>query len=309
MRRLRSADSVQTAAPASTGTTQSAPSTLPRWAAAVISAVALVWAYWPTIINLQKEWSGNPNYSVCQLVPFAALYLLWEHRRALKTCKITPSWWGLVLVLLAQVGWFFGLLFVYESAERYALVLTIVGLTLLITGRQVCRRIRWILLFLFLMVPLPGRIHNMVSGPLQEYATISTVFVLETFGADISRNGNTLSLGGAASVGIAEACSGLRMLTAFVVVAAVFALLVNRPRWQKITLLISSVPVAIICNVVRLVATVVLYAIVDSSMSETFFHDFAGVTMMPVAIAILVGELWLMNRLIIPEGRASASAK
>ena len=77
-------------------------------------------------------------------------------------------------------------------------------------------------------------------------------------------------------VAVAEACSGLRMLTAFVVVAAALAYVVNRPRWQKAALVVSSVPVAILCNLARLVATAILFMLVSSEFGERFFHDFAG---------------------------------
>ena len=271
--------------------------------------LALIATHWSTVTELWSDWSRDPNYSVGQLVPLAALYLVWDNRRALRACRVAPCWgWGLLLMTLGQVARFAGLVFIYQSVERYALVLTVAGLVLLVAGRELFWRLRWILLFLLLMVPLPGRVHNAISGPLQQWATTSTVFVLEVFGADVSRQGNVLSLSGQTRVGIAEACSGLRMLTAFVVVAAVFAFLVNRPRWQRALLLASSLPIAIVCNVVRLVATVVLYAAVSSAIAERFFHDFAGVTMMPVAVALLVAELWVLSKLVVPETRMATGA-
>ena len=260
--------------------------------------LSLVWAFWPTVVGLWDDWRSDPNYSAGQLVPLAALYLLWGDRHKLRACRVAACWWGLGLLLLGQLAWFYGLVFLYGSAERYALVVTIAGLVLLVAGRQVFWRARWVLVFLLLMVPLPGRVHNLISGPLQQCATSATVFVLEVFGADPARQGNTLALGARTRVGIAEACSGLRMLTAFVVVAAVLAFLATRPRWQRIALIVSSVPIAVVCNVIRLVATITLYAAVSSSVAERFFHDFAGITMMPLAIAILLGELWLMKTLV-----------
>lgn len=53
--------------------------------------------------------------------------------------------------------------------------------------------------------------------------------------------------------------------------------------------------VAILTNTVRLVVTVVLYDLVSSSIADKFFHDFAGLTMMPLAVVMLAGELWLMR--------------
>ena len=273
----------------------------------VLAATATIWAYWPTIVRLFKDWQADDNYSVCQLVPLVAVFLVWRKRKALGQCRIAPCWWGIGLILLAQAGRAYGLLFLYESAERYALVLTVVGLVLLIAGRQVFRRLAWMLLFLFLMVPLPGRIHNLISGPMQAAATAGAVFLLEAIGIAVSREGNVIVLNGSVPLAVAEACSGLRMLTAFVVVTAAMAFMVDRPRWQKAVLVISSVPIAIACNLLRLCVTAVLFLVASSEIAEKFFHDFAGLTMMPLAVFILLGELWLLARLVVPDAPAETA--
>ena len=228
----------------------------------------LLWSYWPEIRGLWKEWQSDPNYSVGQLVPLVVLYLLWDDRNRLRRIKVAPCWWGLLIILAAQAIRLAGYLLLYESAQRYALVFTVAGIVLLVTGWRIWWHLRWVFVFLLLMVPLPGRVHNALAGPLQQCATSGTVFVLEVFGVDAAREGNVLTLGDNTTVGIAEACSGLRMLTAFVVVAATFAFLIERPRWQRCVLLVSSVPVAIACNVIRLVATVMLYAHTSDAVAE-----------------------------------------
>ncbi len=261
----------------------------------------LSWSYWPTIYPLFKEWQENDNYSIGQLVPLAALWMVWHDRKELSRCRLVPCWWGIGLVLAAQALRAYGLLFLYESAERYSLVLTVAGLVLLCLGTQAFRQLRWILLFLFLMIPLPGRIHNIISDPLQTQATNGAVFCLELMGVEVTQYGNVLTLAGGKELAVAEACSGLRMLTAFVVVAAVLAYIVRRPGWQKITLVLSSIPIAILCNIIRLVCTAELYRVTNSDIAGRFFHDFAGLVMMPLAIFFLVGELFLIKKLFIPE--------
>lgn len=263
--------------------------------------IALLWSYWPTIERLVQQWRTDDNYSVGALVPLAALYLLWQRRASLAKCPVSSSWWGVGVILLAQAARAFGLLFDFKSAERYSMVLTAVGVVLLVGGRRLCHETRWILLFLFLMVPLPGRMHDLISVPLQDLATASAVFTLELFGVTVVREGNVMVLNHQVSVAVAEACSGLRMLTAFIVVAATLAGAADRPRWQKLVLVLSSIPVAILCNLARLVVTAVLYMIASGETAERFFHDFAGLTMMPLAVLILLGEMWLMSRLVIQE--------
>ena len=273
----------------------------------VILSVALlliavtIWSYWPTITPLMSDWKGDDDYSAGQLVPLVAIVFLWVERKRLRECELKPFWLGgIALLVLAQAGRAFGLLFIYESAERYSLVLTVAGLVLMVAGWRVFRCVSWILLFLLLMVPFPGRVHNMISAPLRTMASSGSVFVLEAF-MKVSRQGNVLTLNGDTAVGVAEACSGLRMLTAFIIVAAFIAYMVKRSRLQKAILLVSSIPVAIICNIIRIIATAVLMMLVNAEVAERFFHDFAGVVMMPAAVLLMFGELWLMNKLVEPE--------
>ncbi|NLX04026.1 MAG: exosortase/archaeosortase family protein [Phycisphaerae bacterium] len=276
-------------------------------AVGAVLLIALMWSYWPALRPLIREWQVDQNYSVGLLVPFAALWLLWHDRRKFQAVTIRPAWvGGIALILVAQLARAYGLLFLFESAERYSLVLSLAGLVLLVAGRQAFWRARWILLFLFLMVPLPGKIHNLISGPLQSYATAGAVFLLELFGMSVARDGNIITLNGSTELAVAEACSGLRMLTAFVVVAAVLAYFVNRPPWQKAVLVVSSVPIAIACNIIRLVITAELYLLTSSEVAEKFFHDFAGLTMMPMAVLMLVGLLILLDRLVIEDQRAAS---
>ena len=277
----------------------------------LLALAALAWAYWPVLVSLFKDWQASDEYSVGQLVPLVALYLLWHDRARLKACRVAPCWWGIGLILLGQAARGYGLLMMMESVERYSLVLTIAGLVLLIAGWQVFRKAVWIQLILLLMVPLPNRIHNLMSGPLQTQAASGAYFLLELFGVSVAREGNVLVLNRSVHIAVAEACSGLRMLTAFVLVAATLAYVVRRPRWQKVTLLLSSIPVGIVCNLLRLLVTALLYMAVSSEMAEKFFHDFAGLIMMPLAVLLLVGELVLMKKLVVPDaaGQPPAATK
>lgn len=274
-------------------------------ASAAVLMIALVWSYWSTIGGLVRDWQTDDNYSVGQLVPFAAVYLAWHQRRSLLRLMPATCWWGAGLILLAQAARAYGLFFVYESAERYSLVLTVAGVVLLVAGWSVFRQVSAILLFLFLMVPLPGRIHNAISGPLQSQASSGAVFFLELIGVSVSREGNVLLLNDEIPIAVAEACSGLRMLTAFVVVGSVLAFVIERPRWQRLILVASTIPVAIGCNLVRLVVTAELLLVASNEIAERFFHDFAGWTMMPLAFGCLIAELWVMSRLVISEPRAT----
>ncbi|MCP4256034.1 MAG: exosortase/archaeosortase family protein [Planctomycetes bacterium] len=268
----------------------------------LVLLVTTSWAYWRTIKGLFYSWQSSNDYSAGQLVPLLTIFLIWRKRKKLSQFQLKPSWWGgIAILILGEVTLIYGWLFLTPSVRRYALVITMSGLVLMIAGRQVYRHVSWILLLLIFMVPLPRFIHNMISGPLQMMATTGAVFLVQVFGTRISQEGNIVTLNENTSLGIVEACSGLRMLMAFIIVTAFIACMVKRSRLKKAILILSSIPIAVICNIFRIFITAMLILYVSEELGEKFFHDFAGLVMMPIAVSLIFSELWLMDRLVVLE--------
>ncbi len=269
---------------------------------AAFLASLLAWSYWPTFKALSILWHDNDDNSVGLLVPIAALFLLWRERKLLKDYQLIPCWWaGIAVLLVAQFIRIFGLLTFRFSPQCYSMVLMIAGVVLMTAGKQVFKKVFWILLFLFLMVPLPGRVQTLASVPLQNLATKGTVFVLEAFSVEVVREGNIITLNGTIPMGVAEACNGLRMLTSFIIVTAFITYLAKCSRSRKAVLMLSSIPIALICNIIRLFLTAAAMMIISVEAGQKFFHDFAGLLMMPIAVLLLFAELWIMDKINEPQ--------
>jgi exosortase len=118
-------------------------------------------------------------------------------------------------------------------------------------------------------------------------------------GYEAIQEGNIIHVG-SSTVAVAEACNGLRMITAFFVISGLVVLLVKRSWWEKLTILASSLPIALLCNTVRLTLTAIAFTILSGEQWEKIFHDFGGYAMMPLALAIVVAELWLLAKLFTP---------
>lgn len=260
---------------------------------------AFIWSYLPTITDLWEIWQRSDEYSCGLLVPFIAVYILWSRRDTIAKSHIQPSMWGLVAFAGAQAFRLFGLFFMYSSAERLSLIFSIISLVLLIFGWQVLRRTASVLLFLFLMLPLPARVHASIMLPLQKLATTSAVFCLELIGYAVIREGNIIHLNGT-TVAVAEACNGLRMVTAFIVIISLVVLIVHQPFWKKFIVMASSLPIALLCNVIRLTITAIAFTMLTGEKWEVIFHDWGGYAMMPVALLIVVAEFWLLTKLTSP---------
>lgn len=268
---------------------------------ALIAAVfgSLIFTYWdPTLKDLWGIWMRSDEYSCGLLVPFMAGYVIWLRKDAFLQCRIHHSLWGLGILIAIQLFRYWGFYYMFDSGERLAFVLSIGSLVLFIFGSSVFWNFLPVFLFLFLMLPLPNRIEALVTTPLQGWATMSSVFCLEAAGCNVVREGNVININGTL-VAIAEACNGLRMLTAFIVVSSVTALISNRKTWEKAVVIASSIPVALFCNTIRLTATSFAFTKLDAQAWEKVFHDYGGWAMMPLALAILFFELWLLSNVLI----------
>ncbi len=261
---------------------------------------AMLWSYWPTFVDLYGIWRRNDEYSAGLLVPLLAAYIIWSWRRDLERVPIRPAVVaGIAVFVMAQLIRGLGLFLMFRSAERLSIILSVVAITLLLLGWAYLRKLAPAWLFLCLMLPWPNRVQAALALPLQRWATTSAVFCLELVGYEVVRDGNIITIGDT-TVAVAEACNGLRMITAFIVISALVVLLVRRPWWEKLLVLLSSLPIALLCNTLRLTVTAVAFMYFKGEHVEQAFHDFGGYAMMPLALAMVVGELWFLRRLTTP---------
>lgn len=255
---------------------------------------ALVAAFWHTFRALWSVWQTNEDYSAGQLVPLAVGYMLWTRRDIFYSRSPGVHSLGIPIVLAGTALNLLGLYYLFGSMASLGVILCINGLALTILGWRGYRQVWFPFAFLILMAPLPNRLHDKIMLPLQAMGAKVSVVVLEVTGVPTERFGHVLEVAGY-RVAVAEACSGLRMAVAFLIVAGVMAYLVNRPSWQKAIIIASSVPIALICNVFRIVFTACLYNAGYVALAQGLFHDAAGLLMMPIAVALILGELWFMK--------------
>ncbi|MBA7637149.1 UTP--glucose-1-phosphate uridylyltransferase [subsurface metagenome] len=133
------------------------------WLAGSLVLIAFLWSYWPGFADLWNFWQRSDEYSSGLLVPFLAVYILWSRRKTITQCRIGPSIWGLFAFVAAQGIRLFGLFFMYNSAERLSMVLSVAALVLLLFGWQLFRGVSTVLLFLCLMLPWPNRVQSAVT--------------------------------------------------------------------------------------------------------------------------------------------------
>src|SRR5262249_7468085 len=140
-----------------------------------------------------------------------------------------------------------GRLGVEQMSMRIAFVLTLIGLQLLLLGLPMSRMLAFPLCFLFLMVPLPQSLVNVIAFPLQLVAADMAVGALQFFGVPVLREGNILHLPHH-PLFVAEACSGLHSLMALGTLGVVFAYFFRKSWLERIILVASTIPIAVVVN-------------------------------------------------------------
>jgi exosortase len=261
---------------------------------------ALVWSYWTSLTAMAGKWANDPQYSHGWLVPVFSGAYLWYRRDRLALSSIGPNAWGLALLAAALGMRLAATQYYVEWFDGLSLVAAVGGVVLLAAG---FRTLKWALpgvLFLAFMVPLPYTIESAMKQPLRELGTVVSTYAIQTLGITAFAEGNVIVVD-EARIGVAEACSGLRMLVIFFALSTGVAIVSERSWWERLLIVASAVPIALIANVTRITTTAILHVLAGAEIADKVFHGLAGWLMMPLGLALLGAELWLITRLFIVE--------
>lgn len=263
----------------------------------LIGAV-LIASNFSTLANLVVRWSREPDYSHGFLVPLISGWLLWQRRGLVMRLAepVRGRWLGVTFLVSSAFLRLWAVYFDFVLVEAVALIGCVAGVVVLIGGFSGLRWAWPAIVFLVFMIPLPGVLAGRLSGPLQHLATVSSTFALQTLGIPAIASGNVIWLSHG-TIGVVEACSGLRMLMMFGAATTAAVFLVKLANWDKVCLLVSAPAIALAANIFRITATGVAHELVGPQLADKIFHDLAGWIMMPLAMVMLALEVLLLSKL------------
>ena len=264
-------------------------------------AAALGWAYAPNLASLVRIWSDHPDYSHGFLVGPVALLVLWRRRADLDVGSLSPTAWGWVLVAASLALRAYGFEAGREWTEDATLLPVLAGLVLALGGWRAFRWAAPALAYLVFALPLPTRVNALLCLPLQRLAALGSRSILRLSGLWVMTEGNVLVFG-SHRLEVAVACNGLSMLMTLAATVSAMILLVPMAAWKRWVLLASIIPVAVLSNVLRIVATAWCYDRFGAEVGRAYAHDAAGWLMMPTALVLVGLELaWLSWLIDAPE--------
>jgi exosortase len=278
-----------------------------------IAAVAVLFAalFWNNIVDTVNTWRQDDSWSHGFLIPVFSLYLIHRRKEKILTTEIKPSVTGLAAMLFLIAFYVFNIVQLrYAYGEPLLMLATMGAVVLFLCGWKMMIQVWLPIAYLFFAIPVPARLYREITIPLRHIASqFATAFLnlvpdLQATARgviiDVVYKGEPLD----SALDVAEACSGMRLLMAFLALGVAMAYLHERPFWQKITLLLSTVPIAVICNIVRVTATAFIHIFIGSKYAKGIYHDTLGLLMLPLAFGLYWGLAWFMEQLFIPDKQA-----
>ena len=267
-------------------------------------AILLAVIYYRVAIKLVYDWYTIPDYSHGFLVPFFALFLLWDKRKTLRKTPIQQSWRGIVLVVFAIILLILGIYGVDLFTARISFVLLLAGLIWTLFGSLMLRELRFPLLVLVLAIPFPTILFNQITFPLQLFASRIASDILPLLGVPVLLEGNVIQLP-FMKLEVAEACSGIRSLMSLFTLAIFYGYFLERTTRRRWILALAAIPIAVTANVFRIVGTGLCVQYWDPDKALGFFHEFSGWVMFVISL----GCLYLVHRLMRLISPAKAPVK
>jgi exosortase len=239
-------------------------------------------------------------------MPLISGFLIWQRRSALAKIRPEIFWPGLAPFILGIMAYFFCLVGIKNHMlQGMSVVLTIFGLSLLMLGPGAMRYLFLPIALLAFGITVSEIIMIKLTFPLQLIASqggfvvLSVAGMLGGFSADVAGNTITVVTSGGQTVplNVAEACSGMRMVVAFFALAAIAGIVGCRFWWQRVVLILTAAPVAILLNVGR-VSVLGLLSIVDPNLAAGQAHTLIGTVLLVPGLLLFLGIVWMVNRIV-----------
>ena len=244
-------------------------------------------AYYPSLLWMWGRWfSSDSYYSHGVLVPFVSLYLIWQLREKLAQIPVKPAKTGLSLIIGGTLFYLLCAEFRINFAAGYAMYIVFVGLLLHFFGWKICRKIAFPVFFLIFMLPLPTVVIVRLSWQLKMFAAQLATVVLNNLRVPAVQEGSIILMRHAEVV-VDDVCSGLRSLIALAALGTLFAYWFKGPWYKKGILVLSTIPVAIVTNMMRVVILAMISEIWGAQYIEGFIHETTGYLIFVFAFLIM----------------------
>ncbi len=257
--------------------------------AIILGLLALLFS--STFAWLVYNWINNSYYSHGFLVPLISAFFLWRRRDAFARHNRESNALGLVALAISLVAFLIAQVWQAYHLSALALIVLLVGLALYFLGERAARRIAFPLAFLLFMIPIP--FINRLSPALESFTATASTGAVGLLGIPSVNLGSQIELQNSSFV-VGAACSGLNSMVALATLVVVFIYILEGSNRAKLVLLGLAIPIAIVANIFRVSALLVIAHLFGAEAGMKYFHDYSSPVLFLLAFALLI----LVSRLV-----------
>jgi len=274
---------------------------------AVILAVILGVHYRHVIDALVYVWSHNGDWSHGFIIPLFSLYYLYLQRHRMpvdlpdrnRVARVV----GAGLLALAFALHVYCTLAKISYPKSVALVISVLGVVMMTCGWSWTRWSWFAIAFLFFALPLPQRLYFQLTLPLRLIAAeVSAAFLAFLPGMEAQATGAVVEYfyqGKSQTLDIEQACSGMRLLMTMTALGVAMAFVSERPLWHRLVMILACVPIAIVCNMIRVTTTGFMVVFGRNDLAKGFWHTMLGLGMLTIAFALYGAISYVLNHLFV----------
>ena len=252
--------------------------------------------YHSAVWELIQAWLTNHYYNHGFLIPLISLYIIFFNRKKLSKLEIRPSFYGLIIITLSLIVCAISLK-VYPSLflSSISMICFFLGVILFIYGKEYFSVLTFPILYLIFMVPMPTPLFELIIYPLQLIASYIGNFFFQLFGVPVFREGIILHFA-PFGVTVARSCSAMHSLIALSAISCIVAYFFSDSWGKRVIIVATSFPLAILFNGFRLVFIILLAMRFGQWVFDSFLHPLSGKMFFLMALAVLVLESVVLNK-------------
>jgi exosortase len=268
----------------------------------LLGAAAFVVLFRAPALTLVHDWWNDPEAGHGLLLGPLAMIMIW--RKGLTDSSRPWPVAGLLLLAAAVLLRFVSELAVELYTMRMSMFMALAALVLAFRGPRQLQHWWLPATLLVLSVPLPAMVIGKLALPLQLQASAIGARLLEARSVPVLLQGNVIRLPGQ-SLFVAEACSGLRSLTALLSLGVLMGGMFLGRGWARVLIVVLTIPVAVLVNGIRVFLTGFLVFFVNPRFGSGFMHLTEGWALFMISFLFVGATTWLLAW---AEGRGRTGA-
>lgn len=261
----------------------------PGWLAAIGIAYAAV--FWKVLVDWAGYCWSTDDFSHCLLIPGVVAYLVYRDRARVGRLAVSSSTPGVAIVVLSLCCYFVGLGYSLNLFMRVGAVGTFLGIAAILFGWRLLRQQAFPVFFFLFAIPVPFVVYSSIALEMRGLVTDLSASVLQLFGVTAVNDGNVLQVADI-RLGVVDACSGIRSLTAIVTLAVLVSYIVRSGIIPAVLIVLFALPAAILGNTIRVIVIATSLHFFGLDLTEGFGHSVLGLVVFAFSLGSIAG-VWL----------------